>query len=107
MAARAVSLILLALAGCAAPEPIVVREPVEVRVPVPVRATPPAELMAPYRPGKLPEFVAPDAEDAAAALTADGLAELRAILRALTTRDGAWRAWATEPVPHTPSPTSP
>lgn len=105
MAARIVSLIAAAvLAGCAspAPDPLVIREPVEIRVPVPVRAEPPAELATPYQPAVLPEFVSPAREDAAAALTPEGLARLRVLLRELVTREQAWRAWAADPIPSPP-----
>lgn len=100
MDARTLFPVLIAalLAGCATPEPIVIREPVEVKVPVPVRIEPPAELVAPYVPADIPEFVSPGDPEAAAALTSEGLARLRAIMRALMVRDAAWRAWSSAPV---------
>ena len=84
---------LVLLAGCASAPEIVVKT-VEIKVPVPVRVEAPAELLAPYRPTKLPVFVQPAAPAASSALTADGEKALRAIIEDLTARDAAWRAWA-------------
>ena len=80
------------LTSCATPEPIVIREPVEIRIPVPVNPVFPAALIVPYKPQKLPTFISPDDPTASAALSEQGLIELRILLRDLVTRDAAWQA---------------
>lgn len=85
-----------ALVGCAAPpERVIVHEPVEVKVSVPVRVAPPAELLAPYRPERVPEFVRPDDPAATSALTAEGEKALKRILLEQRIREKAWIDWAT------------
>lgn len=90
--ARAAVLLALILAGCV--ETRYVDRPLEVRVPVPVERAAPAWLAQPYVPEQLPAFVSPQDPSAKAALAEPDLNHLKAILRTLTTRDAAWRAWA-------------
>ncbi|MCY1285265.1 hypothetical protein D9M69_618670 [compost metagenome] len=96
MVARIIPLILL-LTACSSPQ--VVYRTQTVSVPVVVRPEPPEALSAPYRPHPLPMFVQPSDPNARVALTAEGLDNLKVILRTLTTRDDAWRAWATTKEP--------
>jgi hypothetical protein len=79
------------LSGCATPNIIV--ETQEVMVPVPYRVTPPPELMAPYVPKELPEFI-PVNETATSCLTPLGEQRLREIIIDLRLRDEGWRTWA-------------
>lgn len=89
---RALALCLL-LVGCGTvPEPI--RVPVEVVKPIYVMPDAPGELMRPYVPLNIPEFVSPTDKSAIVALTPEGLDHLKVILRTLVTRDKAWREWA-------------
>lgn len=78
--------------------PTVVREVVvqEVIKPVTVKPEPPPELLAPIT-AILPFFVPPDHPDASAALTPEGLRNLRALIELLFGKDDAWKAWATAP----------
>lgn len=91
------SLILVSvLVGCATPEPIIIREPVEVLVPVPVNPVFPSALTTSYQPKKLPNFISPSDPTASAALSEQGLIDLRVMIRDLVTRDAAWQAFAKE-----------
>lgn len=86
------------LAACTTPEPVRVVETVEVpRVVYEQCEAPPDWLSAPYRPDRLPEFIAPIGDGAAVALTDEGAERLRALLRELTGRLDAWRAWSAPP----------
>lgn len=90
-----VALIVL-LAGCATkPARAFTCEAVKVDVPVKVRVTPPAELLTPYQPEQLPEFVRPDHPDATSGLTAEGEKALKRILFEQRLREKAWIEWAT------------
>lgn len=92
MAARRAALIGLALvAGCAC-EPEVVTRTVEVQVPIATRIEPPAELLAPMQTMP-PTFVAPGDADALAALTPQGVRELKALIDQLLGRVEQWQAW--------------
>lgn len=86
----------LLLVGCSTPKPVpeVIRVPVEVVKPIYVKPAAPGELMRPYVPTAVPEFVSPQDKSAIVALTPEGLDRLKVILRTLTTRDAAWREWA-------------
>jgi len=86
-------LLLVILAGCVQQPPKVVYR--DVQVPVIVRPEAPAELATPYTPTTLPTFLPPDADGAVVSLDKAGVDALKAILRTLTTRDKAWRAWST------------
>lgn len=97
MAPRSVLIAVLLLAGCeSAPvaPPVVRTETVTVEVPVAVARTPPAELVQPYQPRRLPEFVPPDDAQASSALTPEGERRLLRLLSDLLARDEAWRVWA-------------
>ncbi len=87
------------LAACTTPPPRVVVETQVVEIPVPVRPTPPAELMAPYRPSRPPQWLMPHEPGATVCLNQDGEDALLGIVYGLFSRDRAWRAWATEPLP--------
>jgi hypothetical protein len=84
--------LVLLLSGCAAPRVVV--ETQEVMVPVPYRVTPPPELVEPYRPKGLPEFVSKDHEEASSCLTPMGEQKLREVIIELRLRDELWRTWA-------------
>lgn len=93
------SLAALLLTACAAPPPRVVVETQVVEIPVPVRPTPPTELTVPYRPERLPQWLMPNGPGATVCLAKDGEDALLGIVYGLYSRDRAWRAWATEPLP--------
>lgn len=86
------SLVVL-LAGCATPEPVV--RVVEINVPVAVRPVPPEFLLQPDPPAP-PIFVAPDAPGITSALTPEGERALRAYTDFWISYWEAWTAWATE-----------
>ena len=85
--------LLLLMGGCSQQPPKVIYR--DVQVPVIVRPEAPAELATPYTPTTLPTFLPPDADGAVVSLDKAGVDALKAILRTLTTRDKAWRAWST------------
>lgn len=93
-------LLALILSGCTTTE--YVDRPVEVLVPVPVERAAPTWLVAPYQPDSLPRFIHPSDPAAKAALSEQGLADLKVILRMLKERDNGWRAWAVTPTEETP-----
>lgn len=82
--------------GCAGARPGEVRrtEILRVHKPVPVRAEAPPELLAPFEPGELPEFVSPQDPAASSALTPEGEARLKRLVLELLSRFEALRAWA-------------
>lgn len=98
--ARVAVLLALILAGCTTTE--YVDRPVEVLVPVQVERRAPEWLVAPYQPAALPRFIHPSDPAAKAALSEQGLADLKVILRMLKERDNGWRAWAVTPAEETP-----
>ena len=100
MASVAVLLALI-LAGCTTTE--YVDRPVEVLVPVQVERAAPTWLISPYAPESLPSFIHPSDPAAKAALSEQGLADLKVILRMLKERDNGWRAWAITPTEETPN----
>jgi hypothetical protein len=83
---------ILFLSGCSVPRVFV--ETQEVKVPVPYRVTPPPELVAPYHPRSLPEFVSKEHEEASSCLTPLGEQRLREVIIDLRLRDELWRTWA-------------
>ena len=80
------------LTGCAC-EPEIVTRTVEVQIPVATRLEPPAELLEPLA-SIPPTFVAPNDADALAALTPQGVRELKALLDQLLGRVEQWQAWS-------------
>lgn len=98
--ARVAVLLALILSGCTTTE--YVDRPVEVLVPVQVERTAPTWLISPYAPESLPRFIHPSDPAAKAALSEQGLADLKVILRMLKERDNGWRAWAITPAEETP-----
>jgi hypothetical protein len=84
----------MALSGCVTPDPVVVYEPVEVKVAVSVPAKIPDELVVPVSYGPLPIFIKPTDPNAKAALSEEGLINLRALLNSLKTRADLWQIWA-------------
>lgn len=98
--ARVAVLLALILSGCTTTE--YVDRPVEVLVPVQVERTAPTWLAAPYQPDSLPRFIRPSDPAAKAALSEQGLADLKVILRMLVERDNGWRAWAVTQTEETP-----
>jgi hypothetical protein len=108
VATRLFAAVALSLAGCVTPptprcEPLVKVETVRVEVPVPVRRAPPPELLEPYRPAELPEFVPACTQGATSALTPRDEKRLKALLDGYVTRDAAWRSWAAEDAPPAPT----
>lgn len=95
MARLALLSVALVLSGCAS-EVVYVDRPVEVLVPVPVRREVPEQLSAEYLPSQLPKFTSPSSPSAVVGLSEEDLNRLKTILRTLTTREKAWRAWALE-----------
>lgn len=87
-----VAAIVLLIAGCAS-TPRTIIETEEVYIPVVTVPDAPEGLADPYDPPPLPLFISPTDERAAAALSDDGLTRLRLLLRELTARDEAWRAF--------------
>ncbi len=98
--ARVTVFLALVVTGCAPTK--YVDRPVEVLVPVPVERTAPTWLISPYAPESLPRFIHPSDPAAKAALSEQGLADLKVILRMLKERDNGWRAWAVTPTEETP-----
>lgn len=92
---RIALLLALTLTGCTTTEYI--DRPVEVLVPVQVGRPAPTWLAAPYQPDSLPRFIHPSDPAAKAALSEQGLADLKVILRMLVERDNGWRVWAITP----------
>ncbi len=84
--------LVLLLAACAQPEPIVRYHTVEVKVPVQVKAVPPEILRTPPSL-EAPKFVPPSSPDASSALTKNGEQQLKRLLLQLRNRERAWRAW--------------
>ena len=94
-------LLALILSGCTTTE--YVDRPVEVLVPVQVGRPAPTWLISAYVPDALPRFIHPSDPAAKAALSEQGLADLKVILRMLKERDNGWRAWAITPTEETPN----
>lgn len=88
---RAALIGLALLAGCAC-EPQVVTKTVEVQVPIATRIDPPADLLEPIT-APAPTFVPPADPAALAALTPDGVRDLKALLDQLLGRVEQWQAW--------------
>lgn len=106
MATRRLSALIFALAlgACASdkeviPEPeLTITEPGPgLDVPVPTRREPPAELLEPFRPEALPEFLPPQDARVTSGVTKEGERALMLLIHDLRSALEAWRAWATSP----------
>jgi hypothetical protein len=85
---------LMAFAGCASHEPMVLTRTVEVEVPVAAPVQLPEQLAGEFIAPPRPVFVSPTDPAVTAGLTEQGMHELRALLFALKMRVDLWQAWA-------------
>lgn len=105
MASRRLSALIFAaaLAACAGkeviPEPeLTITAPAPgLDVPVPTKREPPAELLEPFRPETLPEFLPPQDPRVTSGVTKEGERALMLLIHDLHSALEAWRAWARSP----------
>ena len=88
-------MLLNACAKPQAPQPII--DKIEVKVPVAQMPEPPAEILDWQYKKPLPQFLPPADKMASSCLSADGEANLRALLLDRQNHLQSWKGWATQP----------